>query len=325
MRALKENDYKLFEQLVSSTQPQLFKLMLGYLKKKYTNVIYTKDYIVAVGEIPIALVAHLDTVFKFPVEDLYYDREKGIMWSPDGLGADDRAGVYAIIQIIRAGYRPSIILTTDEEKGGLGAAALAEEECPIPDLKYMIQLDRRGTNDCVFYDCYNPIFIEYVESFGFIEHYGSYSDISFLMPEWKRCGVNLSVGYMNEHSACETLHVPSLCATINKVKLMLSEESIPDFEYKEFFQGYKFLKNDPLGFYSQQNDNKVFTCCSCKQGFSEYELFPVKGANGETKFYCSDCVVDSVDWCNICGEPYEIVNPGRKNLCEDCAGGVLNV
>ena len=34
----------------------------------------------------------------------------------------------------------------------------------------MIELDRRGKNDCVFYDCYCPDFIEYVEQFGFEEN-----------------------------------------------------------------------------------------------------------------------------------------------------------
>lgn len=115
---LSSNDYKLFEQLVSMTQPQLHKLMGSFLKEKYPKVVVSEDYIIAEGDIPIALVAHMDTVFKFPVYDLYYDAKKNVAFSPDGLGADDRAGVFAILQIIKAGLRPSIILTTDEEKGG---------------------------------------------------------------------------------------------------------------------------------------------------------------------------------------------------------------
>ena len=61
----------------------------------------------------------MDTVFYNQPSEIYYDQRKAIMWSPDGLGADDRAGIFAIIQIIADGYRPSIILTTDEERGGL--------------------------------------------------------------------------------------------------------------------------------------------------------------------------------------------------------------
>ena len=162
---MSEKDYKLFERLVSLNQRELKKSMELYIRDKYgKNTIITKEYIVGIGEIPIALVAHMDTVFKVPATDLYYDRRKGVMWSPQGLGADDRAGVFAIIKILQSGLRPSIILTTDEEVGGVGAAALALSGNPIPNLKYMIELDRRGTNDCVFYDCYVPEFIEYIES-----------------------------------------------------------------------------------------------------------------------------------------------------------------
>jgi putative aminopeptidase FrvX len=164
VRVLNDKDYRLFEKLVSLTEKGMLQAMNQYLKTKYDNIITTKDYIIAVGSIPIALVAHMDTVFKTPVSDLYYDAKKGVMWSPDGLGADDRAGIFAIIKILQDGLRPSIILTTGEEEGGIGACAVCEKypQCPIPGLKYMIQLDRHGTNDCVFYDCYCPEFVDYV-------------------------------------------------------------------------------------------------------------------------------------------------------------------
>ena len=163
MRILKKEDYELLENLFSLTQQDMHKAMSKYLKSKYSQVKVTKDYILAIGDIPIALVAHMDTVYKTPVKHLYYDQKKGALWSPEGIGADDRAGIFSIIKILQGGLRPSVIFTTDEEKGGLGAAVLAESKCPIPNLKYIIQLDRRGTNDCVFYDCYNPQFTKYVE------------------------------------------------------------------------------------------------------------------------------------------------------------------
>lgn len=320
MRVLSNEDYKLFEQLVSLTQKELHKSMSKYLKSKYSQVKITKDYIVAVGDIPIALVAHMDTVYKTPVKNLYYDTKKGIMWSPDGLGADDRAGVFAILKIIQSGLRPSVIFTTDEEKGGIGAAVLAEEDCPIPNLKYLIQLDRRGVNDCVFYDCYNPEFTSYVESFGFIERWGSFSDISFLCPEWNLCGVNLSVGYEDEHSISETLCVPALLDTIGKVKKMLTAADIPTFEYKELAAGYsRWFRTSYSDYDSVLDMDCVMRCDKCKHTFSEYELIPAKGANGKTKYFCTDCIVGHVDWCDCCGEPYEVTATTKRALCDDCA------
>ena len=139
MRTLKNNDYKLFEQIVAMKQPALLKTMSAYLKRHYDNVCATKDYIYAVGDIPVAIVAHLDTVFKEPASEIYYDERKNVMWSPEGLGADDRAGVFAIIKIIRSGHKPHIILTTDEEMGGRGAEALVRSvPQPFAVMKYII-------------------------------------------------------------------------------------------------------------------------------------------------------------------------------------------
>lgn len=313
MRILDNKDYRLFEKLVSLKEKEMIKAMSQYMKAKYNNIIITKDYIIAIGDIPIALIAHMDTVFQLPVSDLYYDQKKGVLWSPQGLGADDRAGIFAILKILQDGYRPSVILTTGEEQGGIGACAIIDRypECPIPNLKYMIQLDRHGTNDCVFYDCYCPEFVNYVESFGFCERWGSFTDISFLMPEWQIVGVNLSVGYENEHSQIEILNINPLFDTISKVKKMLSETDIPNFIYDDIvYTGSVWWK--------KHNDWFEQRCTKCKKVHSEYELFPVLGFDGKAKFYCPDCIVGNVEWCEMCGEPFEIKEHNSKKLCEEC-------
>lgn len=318
-RILERDDYKLFESLVSLTQKEMHRMLSKYVKARYTKYRIHKDYIVGIGDIPIALVAHMDTVYKTPVKNLYYDEKKGTIWSPEGLGADDRAGIFAIIKIIESGLRPSVIFTTDEEVGGLGASALSEKECPIPNLKYLIQLDRRGMNDCVFYECHNPLFTEYIESFGFIEQYGSFSDISFLCPEWEICGVNLSVGYFDEHSVIETLYVPALLDTIKKVKTMLKANDIPTFEYKELPSSYSRWFRQYCGYDEiVSTETDLIFCENCNHLFGDYEVIPVKGADGTTKFYCPDCIVGHVDWCEKCREPYEIKGGTPAGLCEDC-------
>lgn len=319
MRVLNEKEYGLLERLVSLSQQELHKTLSVYLKGKYKNVIVEKEYIVAVGDLPVALVAHMDTVFYNQPSEVYYDQRKGVLWSPDGLGADDRAGIFAIIQIIQSGLRPSIILTTDEERGGLGAQKLAKKECPIPFLKYMIQLDRRGACDCVFYDCMNGDFVKFIEAYGFIEAKGSFSDISFLMPAWKTCGVNLSVGYANEHSSSEVLHINVLFRTIEKVKQMVQEEKIPKFEYYE-------APNKLTDYFAEINHNyttemdpgKKCTCCGAY--FFEFELIPAKSREkNKMVYYCPDCAVDRVNWCECCGYAYEIKDPEDDiDICPDC-------
>ena len=343
MKTLNQHEQKSIEQLFQLTQDQLLKVMRQYLSTRYKHVRVSDKYLVAFGDIPVALIAHLDTVFKLPPDDIYYDRVKNVMWSPDGLGADDRAGVFAIIQILKSGLRPTIILTTDEEKGCIGATALASANMSnaIQDLKYVIQLDRRGADDCVFYSCDNKKFNEYVESFGFVTNFGSYSDISVICPAWKIAGVNLSVGYYNEHSVSETLHIGQLFNTIRKVKKMLrNAKDAPQFEYVKSASAYAFEKLygaydekdlvdwDPAYGISKEDwiafmsPRKV--CGSCGVEEFEYELFPTKTPGGGTVLLCSDCAANenTVHWCTICGEPF--ISTEDRSYCDDCRG-VMNI
>ena len=175
-------DFKLFESLVKLPQKSLKKVLSSSLRRNYKKVVETPEYIYAVGDIPIALVAHMDTVFKSPPRNIYFDTDKGVIWSPEGLSADDRAGVFAILNILKKGYRPSVIFTTDEEIGAVGATKMVMDIGePLSELKYIIQLDRRGEKDCVFYDCDNKEFVTYIENFGFKEAMGSFSDISMIL------------------------------------------------------------------------------------------------------------------------------------------------
>lgn len=341
MRVLKKNDLQLFEQIASLSQESLIKAMTAMLHKHYGRVVTTRDYIYAEGDYPVALVAHMDTVFPKPPTNVYYDEKKGVLWSPEGLGADDRAGVFAIIKIIESGLYPHIILTTDEEKGGIGASMLTqiEKNAPFQDLRYIIQLDRCGTNDCVFYDCDNPDFTKYVEGYGFVEAIGSFSDISELCPSWEVAGVNLSVGYENEHSIAETLHVAPLLSTISKVSRMVKDSVnaehfkwIPGDWYYTWYG--KSLLNSTLApeedaddslfnFNSlrldDDPDNFRVACKGCGKTFWDFETFPTKTKKDGTVFYCGDCIVDRVEWCEECSEPFEIDKAHPTNrLCHDC-------
>ena len=287
--------------------------MSKYLKSKYKNIIETKDYIVAEGDIPIALCAHMDTVFTHPATEVFYDREKNVIWSPQGLGADDRAGIFAIIQIIKRGLRPHIILTTDEEIGARGATKLSQIECPFKDLRYLIQLDRRGADDCVFYECDNPKFVDYVEEFGFVEAIGSFTDISMICPKWKIAGVNLSVGYRDEHSVSEVLFVGHFLSTVEKVVKMLTTTMPEQFEYipSKYHSWYRWV-------YSTSEGSREGKCNGCKKEFEESEMIPVKMGDFTFGNYCIDCISDEkIKWCRCCGEAY-YTQEKDYGLCEDC-------
>lgn len=344
MQSLKPAELKSIEQFFQLRQESLLKVMYKYLKSRYEKVYFSKDYIIAVGDIPVALVAHLDTVFHTPPEDIFYDRVKNVMWSPDGLGADDRAGVYSIVQILKQGFKPTVIFTTDEETGAVGAAAITKDFPKAPvDLKYIIELDRRGSIDCVFYECDNTKFEEYVENFGFVTSWGTFSDISVICPAWEIAGVNLSIGYESEHSYSELLYVGHMQATIKKVIKMLQDASNIEetFKYIPFVYNSKFLSKyynttpendydgwDPSYGISRQtwkawhsSSDVILECQTCGIADYDYNLFPVKGLDGLTHHLCCDCAGNdpSISWCKVCKEAFiATADDKTRDLCYDC-------
>lgn len=219
--------------LASMKEQRLYKYLLKFLLGHYgkSNVITDADneWMVALGDIPVMLCAHLDTVFKKPPINIFVDKEKQVMWAPAGLGADDRAGIYAIISLIMDGYKPSVLFTTGEEIGCIGAREVIKSfpECPAK-VKCLIQLDRRNNGESVYYSCVNPKFENWINSFGFYTCLGTYTDISVLCPQWGIAGVNLSVGYYNEHTKEEYLRYNELEETIDKVRNMLRVAYIQD-------------------------------------------------------------------------------------------------
>lgn len=215
------------------TQEEL-KIKLYWLLKERQMAPISKDgFLYAEGDIPVLLIAHMDTVFEEPPKKVLYKEKEDIIYNPDGgLGGDDRCGIYAIMKLLEK-YKAHVLFTEDEEIGCIGAEK-AVEGLDIPNVKYIIEFDRRGKNDCVFYDCGNKRFMEYVESFGFKTNYGTCSDISILGRDWDIAAVNLSCGYYNEHTVKEYIIFSQLLNTIKLAEKMLKElEKAPYFDYQE--------------------------------------------------------------------------------------------
>lgn len=328
-KILNSSELRQLERICQASQYALMKAMYSFLQEKYKEVYYTKKFLIAVGDIPVALVAHLDTVFKQPPQRIFYDKIHNVIWSPEGLGADDRAGIFSIVQIVKDGFRPTIILTTDEEKGCLGAQALAKYVPEAPTkFKYILELDRKGYNDCVFYECDNPAFTNYIQSFGFEFDYGSFSDISEICPKWGVAGANLSIGYYDEHSVSETLYVEHMFETITKVENMLKVvDEAPNFEYIKLVYEENPWGWSPAFGISLEDWIKIVTeqakCDNCLQPDYDYNLFPLKGENGNTIRLCMDCIgkIRNIEWCERCGEGF--LYSGKLTapfLCKDCRG-----
>lgn len=245
--------------ILNKTQAELLDFCETHLKQhgyEDTDVLKTQDFLFAQGDIPIMLVAHLDTVHK-KLPEIYYDKQKRVLWSPDGIGGDDRCGVYALLKICET-HKPYILFTTDEEVGGLGAGAFTEHFKGVQlqnDIDFIIEIDRRGYNEAVFYDCGNKDFEEYITSFGLTKAHGTFSDISVISPAFDIASVNLSAGYYNEHTTTEHIFLNDLNHTIDKVKEILDDtENHKKYDYQEVQHHYAYPKTVQTTYFNANED-----------------------------------------------------------------------
>lgn len=295
-RRIYEQNLNLFKTVARMNKNKLQFFLCKLLKEYgYTKIVNTNMYLMAEGDLPICLCAHMDTVFTNPPRKIYYDRDAGIAWSPSGMGADDRAGITIILKILQDGFRPSLVFTDLEEKGGVGADSIVSRyaDCPFKECKALIQLDRRGVNDSVYYDCDNVDFEKKINSYGFETNWGSFSDISVLAPIWGVAAVNLSVGYENEHTTSEILSIPSMDLTYIKLKRILREcEDWPSYSYIPSKTRYSFSNLFNLDGFEDNNvlkdeQGNILTCVCCGKPLKDY-YYNYKYDN-ETFRVCPDC------------------------------------
>lgn len=246
-----------FVKLCMYTQERLKTILPKMLLNAgYTDVIAGDGYIYAKGTVPVLLTAHMDTVHKESVRDFYeYIDEKGnhILSSPQGIGGDDRCGIYMILEIIKE-HKCSVLFCEDEETGGVGSDKFCKTEFinELADLKYLIELDRANATDAVFYDCESPEFTKFIEeNTGYKEAYGSFSDISNLAPECGVAAVNLSCGYYHAHTLGEEVNVEEMLNTIEVVKNLLKVEC-KQFAYVK--KKYSYYGGYYSGYYSGYNN-----------------------------------------------------------------------
>lgn len=248
---------KLYEQCLSQTQfsvlnfEQIFQLSQKRLKRELKAELiasgYTvqkqKGFLYAAGTLPVLLVAHLDTVHYDPPETICYSTDGTIMMSPQGIGGDDRAGVYMILRLIQSCHC-HVLFCEDEETGGHGARAFTKSGIK-PDVNYIVELDRTGSNDAVFYQCRNRQFEQHINSFGFQTAFGSFSDISILAPHLNLAAVNLSTGYYHAHQPGEYVRLDKVEELIGRVEKLLQTKT-EQFSYTQRFTTRKLGEPNDL-------------------------------------------------------------------------------
>lgn len=235
-----------FEKICKKSQADVKKYVERRLKETHELIISEDGFVYAQGSFPVLLVAHMDTVHDvLPYLINHKKDEKGndIISSPMGIGGDDRCGIYMIFQVLKR-FNCSVLFCEDEEIGTVGAKKFTKH--PVSkDLKfnYIIEFDRKGSNDAVFYDCDNPEFTDFITKEFFKEAYGSFSDISVVAPHLGCAAVNLSCGYYNAHKKDEYVVIQEMEAVIEEACKILERTTEDDvYEYIEAVYNYKNSK-----------------------------------------------------------------------------------
>ena len=166
------------------------------------------------------LSAHMDQVQARPCTQVL-QRAKGSIWaSATGLGADDKNGIWIVLELLKRTPDLNFVFSVEEECMG----AALEELLAIPEnadflkasVPYGLVFDRKGWGDIIGADnCYcvpemeNDLqLLSECTGFGYRACAGVYSDADRLNA-YISC-VNLSCGYFSAHSEDEYTLIPAL-------------------------------------------------------------------------------------------------------------------
>ena len=249
-----------FVKICRMSQDNLKKYVKNRLLNTHKDITAGDGFVFAAGTFPVLLVAHLDTVHAKLPDKVVYDANKQAFYSNNGIGGDDRCGVYMIFEVLKR-FNWSVLFCEDEESGMVGARKFTRTDlAKTLEFNYIIEFDRKGSNDAVFYDCDNDEFEEFITQEFYKTSYGTFSDISVLAPFLKCAAVNLSCGYYDAHTKKEYVVIPEMEASIEAACKILERTTEDNkFEYVEskYSSAYCGSRYNSNGIYNYEWWNSV--------------------------------------------------------------------
>ena len=195
------------------------------------------------GDAPVIFSAHIDTVHRESGMQIVKTNKAGMLYSKgkDCLGADDGAGIWILLNLIKRGIEGTYIFHRAEEVGCKGAEHIAHtEEKWLAAFQMCLAFDRRGLNSIVTHQmglrCCSTDFAvalcEQLDMGHLPDDSGVFTDnveYTALIPEV----TNISVGYEGAHGNRESLNprylsnlLDGLCAVDYSALPILRDPSI---------------------------------------------------------------------------------------------------
>lgn len=269
---------KEFEKICRMSQKALKNHVKQKLQSTHREVVSGDGYVFSQGKFPVLLMAHLDTVHKKLPNIIEYDEAQDVISSPNGIGGDDRCGVYMVFKILKK-YNCSVLFCEDEEIGCVGADKFVKTQL-AKELRfnYIIEFDRANANDAVFYQCANDDFEKFITKEFYKKQYGSFTDICEVAPVVGCAAVNLSCGYYKPHTTGEYVVLSEMEASINAACAILGRTTEDDkFEYIEGYN-YGYYSGSNVSYANDYDDDDYFYT-------SKYYIIEYVNAYGETEWW----------------------------------------
>ena len=257
--------------------PILFNTVDGLQSDEFGNLF------IKVGESDVMFTSHLDTATSAntPVNHVF----DGKIIKTDGksiLGADDKAGVTIMLNMIKNNIPGLYYFFLGEEVGCVGSKKVAavQKETKIEGINKVISFDRRGTTSVITYQsgrrCASDTFGRALagelnkadDSFEYIiDPTGVLTDSVQFISIYPEC-TNISVGYQSEHTFSETQdieHLTKLAEACLKVDWNgLPVERDPSVtEYKSYGSGWGYPGWDDDYYYGSRYGSR-------QSGYSTY-------------------------------------------------------
>ncbi|MGH8613353.1 MAG: hypothetical protein ACREYF_15400 [Gammaproteobacteria bacterium] len=187
---------------------------------------------------PVLWSCHTDSVHRTPGRQKLSLNAWPVVSLDEGgnaecLGADDAAGSWLMVQMVKANAPGLYIFHRDEEIGGLGSDWIQKHDPKRLDgIKFAIGLDRRGTESIITHQGVRTCSDAFARSLASelndtrqgsgswrLDNGGTFTDTANYTDLVGEC-TNLSVGYCREHTAEESLNIAHLLDLLQSLILL---------------------------------------------------------------------------------------------------------
>jgi hypothetical protein len=290
------------ESLLMAKEAEVF----GLIKSEMGEGIEGNNYLWYPSDSPLLFQAHIDTV-RDEKKELKINIGTHVITGNGVLGADDRAGVCIAMWIHSYCKKhklpmPQFLFTNKEETGGIGMKQFLACDPEFGELKLAIALDRRGASEYVTYNVLSDEVHEYISQFGFVEEYGTFSDIEYFSDHTKIPSVNVSVGYYHQHTTHEQLNIDEMRLTLRRCIFIIAEPiealyPVKEKVYKQGQQGYQYPLDYGWDYYDKRYDRKEDTYDLCE--WCNYEAATTTADWYGQKIYvcqyCAEIIIEELE------------------------------